>query len=129
VKALKAGLIAKETELKAAADTAIALGQEIKTMKEEVLKKEAIAKVTEWITLGKAHPAVQDIIINRYILNKDETEKEFGLIPENLYGGKQSVSHSEVGIDPEIEKLMLAAKLDPKNKEDVEIFTATRKKG
>jgi len=129
VKALKAGLIAKETELKAAADTAIALGQEIKTMKEEVLKKEATEKVKEWIVLGKIHPAVQEIVINRYILNKEETDKELSLIPEQTYAGKQSVSHSEVGIDAEIEKLMLAAKLDPKNKEDVEIFTATRKKG
>lgn len=129
VKALKAGLVAKETELKAAADTAIALGQEIKTMKEEVLKKEATEKVKEWITLGKIHPAVQDIVINRYILSKEETEKELSLIPDNQYDGKKSVSHSEVGIDADTEKLMLAAKLDPKNKEDVEIFAAMRKKG
>jgi hypothetical protein len=63
------------------------------------------------------------------MLNKDETEKELSLIPDNTYGGKQSVSHSEVGMDEDTKKLMLAAKLDPSNKEDVEIFTAMRKKG
>jgi hypothetical protein len=136
VVALKTDLIAKDTELKAITEKAkvsedanITLSQELKTIKEESLKKEATDKIKEWIVLGKIHPAVQDIVINRYMLNKEETEKELSLIPDNTYGGKQSVSHSEVGIDAEIEKLMLAAKLDPKNKEDVEIFTATRKKG
>lgn len=133
VKALKAKVTGYETEtvelktkLSAAEDTAIKLSQEIKEIKDAELKKEAFDSVRKWIELGKVHPAIQDIVIERYCLNKEATQKEMDMIPEKVYEGQKASNTDVSGIDPEISVKMLKAGLDPKNKEDVEIFMSVK---
>lgn len=125
----KTELKAKEIELKKAEDTAIQLSKDLKAVKDETLSKEAKGKVAEWIKLGKIVPAVQDIWEKRYVLNKEEAEKEMSLIPEQTYNGKQSQTSDGITLSAEQEKKMLSAKLDPKNREDVEAFLEAQQKG
>lgn len=129
VVALKADNAKKIEDLKKAEDTAITLGNELKALKEDTLLKEAKGKISEWIKLGKIVPAVQEIWEKRYVLSKEETEKEMSLIPDQTYNGKQSGVVADGTLDADIEAKMLKAKLDPKNPEDVAAFKATHKGG
>ena len=101
--------------------TAMKLSQEIKELKETELKKEAFESVRKWIELGKIYPAVQDIVIGRYILNKEATIKEMEMIPDNIYTGQRSNNTDTTGLSKEISDKMVVAGLDPKSKEDIEI--------
>lgn len=129
VKVLKSKVSGYETEnvelkakVKTAEDTAIELSKELKTVKETEMKKEAFESVRKWIELGKVHPAIQDIVIDRYMLNKEAVMKEMDLIPEKVYTGQKASNTETTGLAPEVSAKMLKAGLDPKNKEDIEIF-------
>lgn len=133
VKALKTKVSGYETEnnelkikVKSAEDTAIKLSQELKEAKDVELKKEAFESVRKWVELGKVHPAIQEIVIERYCLNKEAVQKEMDLIPEKVYTGLKAANSETTGIDPEVSVKMLKAGLDPKNKEDVEIFMSVK---
>lgn len=133
VKALKTKVSGYETEnnelkikVKSAEDTAIKLSQELKEAKDVELKKEAFESVRKWVELGKVHPAIQEIVIERYCLNKEAVQKEMDLIPEKVYTGLKAANSETTGIDPEVSAKMLKAGLDPKNKEDVEIFMSVK---
>lgn len=121
--------VALNKKCKDAEDTAIKLSQELKDQKTTELKKEAFEAVKNWVAIGKVHPAVQDIVINRYVLNKEDTVKEIDLIPEKVYLGKQAANGDTTGLSEEDSAKMLKAGLDPKDKEDVQIYLSKNKGG
>ncbi len=128
VKTLKADIVTKTgqiTELtakvKSAEDKAIELSKELKESKDAELKKEATESVRKWIELGKVHPAVQDIVINRYILNKEDVTKEMDLIPDKVYTGQKASNGDVTGLSQDVLSKMKKAGLDPANKEDVNV--------
>jgi hypothetical protein len=125
LKSKVSGYETENTELKnkckTAEDTAIKLSKELKDQKDAELKKEAFEYVRKCIELGKVHPAIQDIVIDRYVLNKESVTKEMDLIPEKTYTGKKAANGGEGELNPETKTKMLKAGLDPENKEDVSV--------
>lgn len=102
------------------------LSNEIGAMKAEKLQSEAVSFVTDQIKLGKMHPAIQDIVINRYILNKEDVIAEYSLIPEPK---KPEVNPTIAVAELSKVEMEIAEKsgYDINNPEDVKSFKLMRK--
>jgi len=78
-------IVEKVTELQKsrteAENKAIELSKELTAIKSEGLKKEAEIFIKEQVQLEKMHPAIQDIVMNRYVLDKESVIAEYALIP------------------------------------------------
>jgi hypothetical protein len=121
VKTLKTNLENTAKRADIAESQAIKLGNEVTELKQNELKKEAVESVKNWIVLGKVHPSVQDIVIERYVLNKEATIKEMSLIPENVYSGQKANNNTDKSLSNDIIEKMKRAGLDINNKEDIEV--------
>lgn len=83
----------KESKIEAE-NKAIELSKEIQSHKTETMKVEAKEFAKKQIELGKMHPAISEIVIDRYILDKESVIKEYDLIPEKITAKERKLDNS-----------------------------------
>lgn len=114
-----------ETKKTEAENKAIELGKKLTEIENEKLGAEATEFLKTNIELGKIHPATQDIWRSRFLANKQATLDEMALIPAK--DGQQLSGNAPAGnVSPEDSAAMVWAGLNPKDAEDVAIFTASK---
>lgn len=122
---LNTKLTETETKKTEAENKAIELGKKLTEIENEKLGAEATEFLKTNIELGKIHPATQDIWKGRFMANKQAALDEMELIPAKE-SFQLSGSALAGNVSPEDAAIMLRAELDPKNPEDVAIFTASK---
>ena len=114
-----------ETKKTEAENKAIELGKKLTEIENEKLGAEATEFLKTNIELGKIHPATQDIWKGRFMTNKQAALDEMALIPAKE--GQQLSGNAAVGnVSPEDSDAMVRAGLNPKDAEDVAMFTASK---
>lgn len=130
VKALKLELSSKSAKITELENKSIELSKQLQAIEAEKLEKEAVAEIDKNIELGKVHPAVREIWINRYKTNKAEVELELSKLPEKSSeiktAGNGIANNIELSVDDETN--MVAMNLNPKERSDREIWFEAKRK-
>lgn len=108
-------LKAEKTE---AENKAIELSKQITEAQTEKLNVEAKDFVKKQIELGKMHPAIQDIVLSRYVKDKETVIAEYDLIPEALSKKEAKKIDSDVQLTKEEEARAEKAGFDLSKDED-----------
>ena len=99
------------------------LNAELQEIKEKELKKEAEEVIKKAIELGQYNPKLFELKVNQYLKDKETVLKELELLPKIDSAQKTSNFNDEaIKVDETVKEMMYKIGLDPKNKEDVEIF-------